>query len=76
MLRINYTDDGKGISPGSPATAGNGPSVGNGPSAGVASSAGIGLQNIRERVGMLKGDFQLHNAYPQGYSIDISIPLL
>lgn len=40
------------------------------------SSGGIGLQNIQERVQSLNGDFQLHNAWPEGYSIDISIPLL
>lgn len=39
-------------------------------------TGGIGIQNIRERVGLLKGDFQLNNFYPEGYSIDISIPLL
>jgi len=37
---------------------------------------GIGLQNIQERVRSLNGDFQLYNAWPEGYSIDISIPLL
>jgi signal transduction histidine kinase len=38
--------------------------------------AGIGLQNIRERVDSLRGSFQLDNAWPQGYSILILIPLL
>jgi signal transduction histidine kinase len=36
---------------------------------------GIGLQNMQERVALLKGEFQLHNAWPQGYSINILIPL-
>jgi signal transduction histidine kinase len=39
-------------------------------------SAGIGLQNIQERIALLNGTFKLHNAYPQGYSIDIQISLL
>jgi signal transduction histidine kinase len=56
-LRINYSDNGKGMVSGR-------------------QTAGIGLQNIQERVRSLNGDFQLHNAYPEGYSIDISIPLL
>ena len=38
--------------------------------------AGIGLQNIRERVASLRGSFHLDNAWPQGYSILILIPLL
>ena len=38
--------------------------------------AGIGLQNIRERVVSLRGSFHLDNAWPQGYSILILIPLL
>jgi signal transduction histidine kinase len=37
---------------------------------------GIGMQNMQERVNLLNGDFQLHNSYPQGYSIDVTIPLL
>lgn len=56
-LRINYSDNGKGMSSG-------------------LQTAGIGLQNIHERVRSLNGDFQLHNAWPEGYSIDLSIPLL
>jgi signal transduction histidine kinase len=39
------------------------------------SAKGIGIQNMQERVNLLNGEFQLHNAYPKGYSIDISIPL-
>lgn len=37
---------------------------------------GIGMQNMKERTNLLNGEFQVHNAYPDGYSIDISIPLL
>lgn len=37
---------------------------------------GIGMQNIQERASLLNGDFQLHNAYPEGYFIDVTIPLL
>lgn len=37
---------------------------------------GIGMQNIQERTNLLNGDFLLHNAYPEGYFIDVTIPLL
>lgn len=37
---------------------------------------GIGLQNMNERVALLKGKFELSNSWPEGYSIDISIPLV
>jgi len=37
---------------------------------------GIGLKNIRERTHLLNGTFLINNAYPDGYSIDIEIPLL
>lgn len=39
------------------------------------STTGIGLQNMQERVKVLNGDFQWRNAWPEGYSVDISIPL-
>jgi signal transduction histidine kinase len=39
-------------------------------------SAGIGLANIKERVALLKGKFELQNAWPEGYVIDISIPFV
>ena len=39
-------------------------------------STGIGLQNIRERVDSLRGVCTLDNAWPAGYSINLSIPLL
>jgi signal transduction histidine kinase len=39
-------------------------------------NGGIGLQNVRERVGLLNGTFKLQNAHPEGYSIDLKIPLL
>jgi signal transduction histidine kinase len=39
-------------------------------------SAGIGLGNIKERVALLKGSFELRNAWPEGYSIEISIPFV
>lgn len=42
----------------------------------AAATAGIGLENIRERVTSLQGSFQLNNAFPEGYSIVLSIPLL
>ncbi len=37
---------------------------------------GIGLKNVQERVASMKGDFRLNNTWPQGYSIQIMIPLL
>lgn len=39
-------------------------------------SDGIGMQNMKERTNLLNGEFLIYNAYPDGYSIDISIPLL
>jgi signal transduction histidine kinase len=42
----------------------------------AATTTGIGLDNIRERVDSLQGRFQLNNAFPEGYSIALSIPLL
>jgi signal transduction histidine kinase len=54
---ISYSDDGRGMEPGS-------------------FSAGIGLGNIKERVAQLKGGFELRNAWPEGYSIEISIPFV
>ena len=56
-LRIDYTDDGKGIDP-------------------AIESTGIGLGNIRERVASLQGRLELNNAFPEGYSVALSIPLL
>jgi signal transduction histidine kinase len=56
MFTLRYSDNGKGIGPGS--------------------SPGIGLQNIQERAAALKGSFNLHNSWPEGYYIDISIPLV
>jgi signal transduction histidine kinase len=37
---------------------------------------GIGLQNVKERVALLNGTWRLQNNYPEGYLIDIKIPLL
>ncbi|HEY4208755.1 MAG TPA: ATP-binding protein [Puia sp.] len=37
---------------------------------------GIGMQNMQERTNLLNGDFHLHNTYPEGYFIDVTIPLL
>lgn len=37
---------------------------------------GIGMQNMKERINLLNGEFQVHNSYPDGYFIDISIPML
>jgi signal transduction histidine kinase len=39
-------------------------------------NGGIGLGNIRERVASLHGHLQLNNAFPEGYSVALSIPLL
>jgi signal transduction histidine kinase len=54
---ITYSDDGRGMEPGS-------------------FSSGIGLGNIRERVALLKGSMDLHNSWPEGYQIEISIPFV
>jgi signal transduction histidine kinase len=54
---ITYSDDGRGMEPGS-------------------FSSGIGLGNIRERVALLKGSMELRNSWPEGYSIEISIPFV
>lgn len=35
-----------------------------------------GIQSIQQRTGLLKGEAMLHIAWPKGYSIDISIPLI
>jgi len=48
---------------------------GRGIGPGAAGSSGIGLRNIEERVGILRGSFQLNDAWPNGYSVEISIPL-
>ncbi|HXB08625.1 MAG TPA: ATP-binding protein [Puia sp.] len=42
----------------------------------AAPATGIGLDNIRERVASLQGRLELNNAFPEGYSIALSIPLL
>jgi len=39
-------------------------------------AGGIGMQNMLERTNLLNGEFVINNAWPDGYSIDISIPLL
>jgi two-component system NarL family sensor kinase len=56
-LRITYSDNGRGMEPGS-------------------FSAGIGMHNIRERTDLLKGSFELQNAWPEGYSIELTIPFV
>jgi signal transduction histidine kinase len=39
-------------------------------------STGIGIRNIRERTDLLKGSFELQNAWPEGYSIELTIPFV
>ena len=39
-------------------------------------STGIGMRNIRERADLLKGSFELQNAWPEGYSIELTIPFV
>jgi signal transduction histidine kinase len=56
-LRITYSDNGRGMEPGS-------------------FSTGIGMRNIRERADLLKGSFELQNAWPEGYSIELTIPFV
>jgi signal transduction histidine kinase len=48
---------------------------GRGIGPGAVSTTGIGIKNIEERVALLRGSFQLNDAWPNGYSIEISIPL-
>jgi len=40
------------------------------------SAEGIDIQDIQERVSLLNGEIQVHNTYPEGYSIDILTPLI
>jgi signal transduction histidine kinase len=49
---------------------------GRGIGPGVGSTSGIGIKNMEERVAQLRGSFQLNDAWPNGYSIEISIPLV
>ncbi|HXO73813.1 MAG TPA: ATP-binding protein, partial [Puia sp.] len=42
----------------------------------VDAGSGIGIRNIEERVALLRGSFQLNDAWPNGYSVEISIPLV
>ena len=42
---------------------------------GYENKTGIGLENIKERVQKLKGELKLNNNYPEGYTIEINIPL-
>lgn len=49
---------------------------GRGIGPGIVGKPGIGIKNIEERVTLLRGGFQLKDAWPDGYSIDISIPLV
>jgi len=37
---------------------------------------GIGMKNIEERVRSVNGSWQLNNAWPKGYSVDITFPLV
>jgi signal transduction histidine kinase len=39
-------------------------------------TAGIGIRNIRERADLMKGSFELQNAWPEGYSIELTIPFV
>ncbi|HWB91391.1 MAG TPA: ATP-binding protein [Puia sp.] len=87
-LQLRYSDDGKGMDPmrnladgrGSMRNSADGKDSmqhladENAKASGVA-TPGIGLQNIRERVNALNGVFELRNAWPNGYSIFIWIPL-
>jgi signal transduction histidine kinase len=80
LLTVYYSDDGKGIDPdnGRRIDPDNGKGIdpGSGVGENGGSPRGIGMKNIEERVAALKGSFQLHNSWPEGYFIDISIPLV
>jgi signal transduction histidine kinase len=64
LLKLTWSDNGKGLDP-EKFTAGAG-----------TPSGGIGMQNIQERIGTLKGTFRINNDWPKGYSIDITIPMV
>ena len=59
-LVLFYSDDGEGINSGLSGGFGG----------------GIGLKNMEERVKSINGSFRLNNAWPKGYSVDITIPLV
>jgi signal transduction histidine kinase len=48
----------------------------NGKGLDPAAAGGIGLQNINERTASLRGRFELNNNFPNGYTVELSIPLL
>lgn len=79
-LCLSYSDNGKGFAFfGSPDNPGKQAAESSGTQrAGIGGIAGggIGLQNIKERTAMLNGSFHLNNAWPNGYSIEITIPLV
>ncbi len=68
-LQIDYSDDGKGIDPAVLSPGVNSSTHGSNPT-------GIGLANIQDRVSALHGRLDLNNAFPEGYSVALSIPLL
>jgi signal transduction histidine kinase len=49
---------------------------GKGIGSSVVGKTGIGIKNIEERVSILRGNFILNDSWPNGYSVEISIPLV
>ena len=77
-LKITYADDGGGLPPGYENTqhlSSFDEEDAMDASQDAYTSAGIGLQNIRERVELLKGEFVINNFYPDGYWVELMVPV-
>lgn len=77
-LKITYADDGGGLPPGfdnnqTLTSFEEDDALDAGQDA--YTSAGIGLQNIKERAELLKGEFVINNFYPDGYWIELMVPV-
>ncbi|NML21285.1 hypothetical protein HHL16_10400 [Pseudoflavitalea sp. G-6-1-2] len=77
-LKITYADDGGGLPPGFDVNQTltsfeeeDTMDVGQD----AYTSAGIGLQNIKERTELLKGVFVINNFYPDGYWVELMVPV-
>ncbi len=66
QIHLTYSDEGKGLAHlvGDPMEFGK-----------AIATTGVGLRNIRDRVKLMKGEARLHNHYPNGYYIEIFIPI-
>jgi signal transduction histidine kinase len=66
QMHFTYADEGKGL----PHLVGDPMEFGR-----SMSTSGVGLRNIRDRVRLMKGEARLHNHYPNGYYIELFIPI-